>query len=751
MTAADRRRPWAAFAALYTAIVLVYAWPLLPEISAALPKDPGDPALNAWILWWNSQAVPLTDGWWNAPIFFPIRGALALSETLLGLTPLTTPLLWLGASPVTTYNIAFLISYPASALAMHALAYRLTGRHDAALLAGLAYGFHPYRVSQIPHLQMLWAFWMPLCLWALHGYLDTRRWRALAMAGGAWLLNGLTCGYYLAYFAVLVACWMLWFARTRRDWQAVGGALACASLWLAPLLWGYRRYQRALGVSRPVEEIQSFSADVSAFWAAHEKVWLPAHWTWTPRPEAELYLGVVIVLLTVIGALVSWHRHRTAGRRWPALVPAIAGLVLAAAAASAWNGGWRTSIAGVAISLTRPVRTFGIAICLLVFAALVDPRLRAAWRRRSPLVFYAAATLVMGVFALGPSAHAFGTLWLHDAPYSWLMALPGGNALRVPARFGMLCALCLSTAAAVGFSRVARTRAARPIAAAIGLAILADGWMPDFTIAPLSPATVTAPGEDRGLPLLELPMENVFSDTAAMLRSTMHRHPLINGFSGYAPAHYGVLQHALTVGDDAALEAFQRGGPLLVAVDRSRDPAGRFVRFVEEVPGVREVARTPLGPLFRLPAVAEPPAETGVFELPISYVDASNYLRLEAMLDRDLRTIWQTGGPQRAGDQVIVVLDRPMTVARFELDLGGSRLEYPRELEVDLAEPGHPPVRLWDGRTAGLAILGALNDQARMTMAIPVSARGRRFTFTLRQGADYAWSIAELRAFGTPQ
>src|SRR6185295_9973282 len=124
-----------------------------------------------WFLWWNAHAVPLTTAWWDAPIFFPAHGAFAFSETCLGLAPLTTPLQWLGASPVVTYNITYIISFPAAALAAHALAHRLTGRHDAAFLAGLAFGFNPYRASQMPHLHLLMTCWLALGLFALHRYL----------------------------------------------------------------------------------------------------------------------------------------------------------------------------------------------------------------------------------------------------------------------------------------------------------------------------------------------------------------------------------------------------------------------------------------------------------------------------------------------------------------------------------------------------------------------------------------------------
>ena len=141
----------AAIVALYCGLTVAYTWPVLLALQSTLPHDLGDPALNAWILWWNSEAVPLTHRWWNAPIFYPVPGAFSLSETMLSVAILTTPLQWLGTGPMAAYNIAFVASIPAAGLAAHLLAHRLTGRHDAALIAGLAFAFSPYRVAQLPH------------------------------------------------------------------------------------------------------------------------------------------------------------------------------------------------------------------------------------------------------------------------------------------------------------------------------------------------------------------------------------------------------------------------------------------------------------------------------------------------------------------------------------------------------------------------------------------------------------------------
>src|SRR5205085_10672601 len=74
-----RRGVWLAFAACYLGVTLVYAHPLLRVMGSALPHDTGDPALNAWVLRWDAQALPFTGAWWNAPIFHPIPGTIAFS------------------------------------------------------------------------------------------------------------------------------------------------------------------------------------------------------------------------------------------------------------------------------------------------------------------------------------------------------------------------------------------------------------------------------------------------------------------------------------------------------------------------------------------------------------------------------------------------------------------------------------------------------------------------------------------------
>src|SRR4051812_12396868 len=165
----------------YSALTIVQTFPLVLHVPSVMPHDLGDPLLSTAILWWNAHVLPFTEKWWNGFAFYPAPGFLAFSDPRLGESLIATPLQWLGCTPVTAYNLTLLATYPLCALSAHWLGFVLTKRHDAAAIAGLAYGFCPFRVAHLPHLELLAGFGMPAALAALHLYLDTRRRRWLAV------------------------------------------------------------------------------------------------------------------------------------------------------------------------------------------------------------------------------------------------------------------------------------------------------------------------------------------------------------------------------------------------------------------------------------------------------------------------------------------------------------------------------------------------------------------------------------------
>ena len=287
--------PFLAAFAFYSAIVLVLTFPLVREISSHAPADARDAFFSTWILWWNAHHVPLTNDWWNAPIFYPTSGALAFSETLLGLTPLTTPIQWLGGSPVLVYNVMFLLSFPLSAMAAHGLGFSLTRRHDAALITGLAFGFNPYRISQLPHIQMLSSFWMPVALLALHAFARTGRVRSVVLFVVAWLMQGLSNGYYLLFLPVLVGLWLLWFVPPWTNWRRVALLLmswAAAAVLFVPLAFSYYTIQQRAGMRQSFGQIAAAGAHLSSV---------------TEHVAAAVAVALAVPLARTRKAPVSWR------------------------------------------------------------------------------------------------------------------------------------------------------------------------------------------------------------------------------------------------------------------------------------------------------------------------------------------------------------------------------------------------------------------------------------------------------------
>ena len=362
-------------------------WPLAAQLSRVLPHDLGDPGLNAWIIWWNAQAVPLTERWWNGPIFFPSTGTLAFSETLLGLLPITAPIQWFGGSPITAYNVAFLLTFPLSALAAHALVSRLTGRHDAALIAGLVYGFNPFRIAHFPQIQVMTSYWMPLSLLGLHAYATNGKARWLVIFAAAWLMQALSNGYYLLFFPVLVGLWLAWFALSRafaRRLMIIVGAWFVASLPLLPLLWGYRRIHAAFSFQRGAGEINVFGADVSSLLDASPllKFW---HLERFHQPEGELFPGFTAIALVVL-LLIHWLWTSKPAARVPrTCVVLLLGAVtfIGIALSALIVGPWAITVGRSTLLSVRVVsKPLSIGVLLFILALALEPRIAGAWRRR---------------------------------------------------------------------------------------------------------------------------------------------------------------------------------------------------------------------------------------------------------------------------------------------------------------------------------------------------------------------------------
>src|SRR5688572_29305134 len=323
------RWPLCASALAYAAVAVVAGRLVLAHPASTIVHDVGDPLLTAALLHWNAWTLPLTHAWWQLPIFAPSPDALAFSEHLLGLSVVATPIEWLVRDPLVAANVVTLLTYPLCGVAVFLVVRRLTGSAPAAFLAGLAYAFAPYRASQQPHLQMLAAFWAPLALLGLHGYVESGRRAWLVLYGGAWLLQSLANGYSLFFLSALVALWTLWFVVVPRRWiqlRDITVATLVAAVPLAPTLGTYVAVHARHGFERSPVEAQTFSAELTSLLCAPRET---AFWAWLRvgcRPESEIFPGLVLLVLVGV-AIAALRREASAAPASAWAVRALRGFV----------------------------------------------------------------------------------------------------------------------------------------------------------------------------------------------------------------------------------------------------------------------------------------------------------------------------------------------------------------------------------------------------------------------------------------
>lgn len=751
--------PWLVAIGGYAALTLIFTWPLAAHLSALLPHDLGDPILNTWILWWNAHTVPLTARWWNAPMFWPLQGTLGLSEHLLGLSLVATPIQWLGADPVTAYNIVFLLSFPLCALAAHALAFELTGRHDAAAVAALVFGFNPYRTAQIAHVQMMWAFWMPLALLALHRYARGGRWPWLALFGAMWLGQALSNGYYLIFFPVLLVCWIAWFLLSRGELARAGtvtAAWAAASLPLLPIAINYQQIHERVALHRTLGEIRGFSADILAFGVTSPWVWAWTSLSHVHRAEQQLFPGVTAVGLILVASGASVWRSRALRSPHPwlpvacvAVACALAGLGVMATLV----GPWQLKLAGMTLlSVSTFSKPLTVAIWFGVVAVIVGAHFRRALADRSAFAFYAGAAVLMYVCSLGPEPSFASTVFWYKPPYAWLMQLPGFSTMRVPARFAMLGELCLAIAAAIAFARLATRVPRRCVAIVAAFAIcgvLADSWVHGLPLPPIPERLASLETGPEAGAVVELPLGDVLADLAAIYRSIYHRRALVNGYSGFIPAYYTVLRVALEDGEVDALDALAAAGPLTVVVDTRRDD-----RQWKQL-GVY-AAGTPVDGgqgrrLYALPQAGGDEREPSGERLRIQSATASSpAFELSTLTDGDPISHWDSGSPQRGHEWIVLDLGTPRRPEGLLLGIGPYFAGYPRRLAIDGSPDGERWTTLFEGRSAARAVAAARRDPREVAFTFAFAPMEARWIRLRQLGyADEAhWTISELAVLG---
>lgn len=485
----------------YILFAVIFTFPLITHLDSGILRglDTEDAFEQAWVVAWVQHALPAhLSGLFDAPIYYPAHNTLAYQDNLIPIALLTLPLHLATQNPLVVYNVALILAFPLSALAMYALAFHLTAHHGAAFLAGLIFAYCPYRERHIEHLNQSSAEAVPLIILSFE----------LARTRGGnlrWLAFGLSLAlcttlsiYYLMFTLLGLACYAgtlalhrapLLSAEGRRGLLGLAAGIGVEAAALLP----YLGTQRSVGGERKLQEVVFFSSDLRDFLHA--------------GPQSLLYGWTDSV----------WHIAPFEVRQymfpgWTALALALVGGCLAAGTRRARSG---------------PAKGPGL----------------------SPGRAFLLVALALAILEMGPYLRLFGTLIKVPMPYLAVYALvPGYAGFRDIGRMDQVMMAFLCGAAAIGAARlVGRPRRAGVLLALAALIVL-ESWVVQRPLLPvasgsripaayawlaLQPAGVVAE-----LPMCHLNTAPCIEEAAYMYFSTYHWHPLVNGGGGFAPADW---------------------------------------------------------------------------------------------------------------------------------------------------------------------------------------------------------------------
>lgn len=512
---------------VFVALALVNTHPLAFESTSRIGHH-FDNYFSVWRLAWVAHQLRADpDRLFDANIFYPEPTTLAYSDAMLLPATVLAPLHWLGVEPLRVYNLTLVASFFLNALAAYLLAFHLTRSRSAAALAGIVFAFSPYRFEHFDHLELQFAFWIPLAMLAWHRAVTADAREDYLLVAAAVSAQVLSCIYYgvflITWLGVLTAGW---FVRSPvRLVRAFAVALLPPVILLAVYSLPYLGVRQQVG-DRAAGDLAVYSATARDFLSAPGTNVL---YGWTERSganERRLFPGIVAAGLVVVGL---WRPLRTRAGR-PALPGGAhvrwvhaAGLVLAVLLALGLNG----PLYGLLYEYVLPFRglrvparaTILILLTTSVLAALGLAGLQTRLMHRPRLAAVLVVFLLAGASAEYLNRPGLRVVHQQVSPwYAWLRTIPDAVVFEWP---------------------------------------------------------VTVPWR----------LYRVY-DVEYMHRSTLHWRPLVNGYSGNYPDSYiQLLLRMRPFPDTGSLDYLQRLGVTVLIVHEPDPPWGPevYARAVERL------------------------------------------------------------------------------------------------------------------------------------------------------------------------
>jgi hypothetical protein len=620
-----------AIALASTGRLVFVSYEAIPAPTECMRDLCADNALSLWLMTTAGRRLyrnPAT--LFDAPVFHPLRHALAYSESMLSAAVVMRPLEWLLASPIAAYDWLYLAAIALAVVGMFLLVREATGDARAGLVAGTLFGLTSERTFWWGFPPALAVHWAPFVLWTWLRFLARPGVGRGVALGAALLAHMHASAYHGLMLPALLVPWALVLA--------VGGPWPLARWWRSALPLAVAG---AIGVAlylpyEVVHEELQYEPQAIAFalgFQYWEGLLHPIEYAASRVGEPIGYLaaspiGLWLLAIALVVALV--RPRRTPGSHgMPAHV--VAALVL-----------------------------LGLAMAVSMGAVLWTP-FGLAW---GPL---AALRLLPG-FAAMRAVVRFMML------AAFARALVGGLAMAILlARVSPATARVLTLVVLVLATVDARLGDPRPV---YDLTV-PPAWRRGYEWLAATPPDTA---------VLELPYGSFGSDAQYMVYALSHGRRLMNGYAAALPRFTDVVSR---LPDDVALRALDDAGVRYVLVHPSRLAGPFTASFLARLQARRDLQVAALDDTLVL-AVPRMPARESPGGTPL----ARDGWRIEGSApdavraaDGDLTTHWRATSA-REDAWLRVDLGREVHVTGVAVELGMHVLEYPRRYQVRASRDG---------------------------------------------------------------
>ncbi len=479
-------------ASFYTLLSIVVTWPLILNLNT-LVIDPYDALLNTWMLNWtaHSFAGGLSGllNYYNANIFFPYTNTFAFSDLQTPLGILAIPFIYFSKEPLWANNIITILGFVLSGLSVYWLTRLFVKKNSVALLSGIIFSFSCLHLNYIAH-QQAFHFWpVVLCIYFL--FRKSSIWFSLFF-----LTASLT---YVYNFYVLLLIGGIYFVYFPSDRIKTFLGLVLGIIVTTPFLIPFLLVSKEFNYVRPINDVIHFSLhplDIFNIGSNSRLNFIPYH----PNNATAGFFGVVTFCSIIVMFWQLWFFRK-------------------------------------ALPTMENSRTLIFFLILAVFAFIM---------------------------AIGPGVHLFretvhvGPLPIIPGPYLiFYFLVPGFKGFRTPSRWIIVTFFAFILALAIYFAK----RITWKVTAVLIIVTLLELSLPLRysrvpSVSEFPPEQSWLVNNFKGAPIIEFPIyvwsdrttpdirgnqklqtrtNGVGEETLREYYSTIHWHPMYNGYSGFSP------------------------------------------------------------------------------------------------------------------------------------------------------------------------------------------------------------------------